>query len=287
MTLGATASATAGLYVGCMLYIDGGTGAGQSRYIVGYTAAKVAWVARSWTVTPDVTSTYVVAADNQVLFIHLGLAQAGAASTITLDAGASATDNIYNGQNIRITAGTGDNQLRVITAYNGTTKVATVAPAWTTQPDATSYFGTLQTGPTDVASVNRTAQTARDIGASVIVATNNDKTGYSLTAVTGLGDQTANITGNVVGNVTGTVAGVTPATAAQVAAVLTTQITESYRANAAAPTLAQFMSEVLAHLGEVAISGTIKTIKKLDHATTAETFTLDSATDPATITRAS
>lgn len=94
------------------------------------------------------------------------------------------------------------------------------------------------------------------------------------------------VAGNVDGNVTGTVAGVTPATAAQVAAVLTTQITEAYRANGAAPTLAEFMSEVLAHLGETAISGTTKTIKKLDHSTTAATFTLDDATTPASITRA-
>ena len=94
------------------------------------------------------------------------------------------------------------------------------------------------------------------------------------------------VAGNVDGNVTGTVAGVTPATAAQVAAVLTTQITEAYRANGAAPTLAQFMSEVLAHLGEATISGTTKTINKFDHSTAAETFTLDSATDPSSITRA-
>lgn len=77
-------------------------------------------------------------------------------------------------------------------------------------------------------------------------------------------------------------------TAAQiVAAQLTTAITESYRANGGAPTLAQFMSEVLAHLGEASITGTIKTLKKFDHATTAETFTLDSATAPTSIVRAS
>jgi hypothetical protein len=94
------------------------------------------------------------------------------------------------------------------------------------------------------------------------------------------------VAGNVDGNVTGTVAGVTPSTAAQVAAVLTTAITESYRANGAAPTLAQFMSEVIAHLGESAISGTTKTISKLDHVTAAETFTLDDASTPSSITRA-
>lgn len=70
------------------------------------------------------------------------------------------------------------------------------------------------------------------------------------------------------------------------ATAFTTAITEAYRANGAAPTLAQFMSEVLAHLGEAAISGTTKTIKKFDHAATAETFTLDSSTAPTSITRA-
>ena len=47
---------------------------------------------------------------------------------------------------------------------------------------------------------------------AVTVGTNNDKTGYSLTATTGLGNQTANITGNLsgsVGSVTGAVGSVT------------------------------------------------------------------------------
>lgn len=70
------------------------------------------------------------------------------------------------------------------------------------------------------------------------------------------------------------------------ATILTTAMTESYRANGAAPTLAQAMCETLAHLGEASIAGTTKTIKKLDHTTTAETFTLNSATEPTSVTRA-
>lgn len=76
-----------------------------------------------------------------------------------------------------------------------------------------------------------------------------------------------------------------PTAAEIVAAQLTTQITEAYRANGAAPTQAEFMSEVLAHLGEMAITGTTKTINKFDHATVAATFTLDSATAPTAIER--
>jgi len=72
--------------------------------------------------------------------------------------------------------------------------------------------------------------------------------------------------------------------AAEIAgAVLTTAMTESYRATNAAPTLAQAAFELIAHMGEASISGTVKTLKKID-GTTAKTFTLDSATTPTSIT---
>ena len=62
-------------------------------------------------------------------------AQAGAAGTITLDASAGATDETYTGGVIVLTGGTGAGQGRRITAYNGTTKVATVDRNWATNPD--------------------------------------------------------------------------------------------------------------------------------------------------------
>jgi hypothetical protein len=74
-------------------------------------------------------------------------------------------------------------------------------------------------------------------------------------------------------------------TAAQVAtAVFTTAMTEAYRSAGATATLAQFVYEVIAHLGESSISGTTKTLKKLDASTTAKTYTLDSAVAPTSIT---
>ncbi len=73
-------------------------------------------------------------------FDRTGTAQAGTATTITLDAGASALDDFYNKCYIVITSGTGIGQTRVITDYNGTTKVATVDLGWDTTPDATSAF---------------------------------------------------------------------------------------------------------------------------------------------------
>lgn len=70
-----------------------------------------------------------------------GTAQAGASGSITLDAGASATDNFYVPCRVRIVAGTGAGQgPRVGTGYVGSTKVLTVLPAWTTNPSTDSIF---------------------------------------------------------------------------------------------------------------------------------------------------
>lgn len=81
---------------------------------------------------------YVGGADVQ---IASGTAQAGAATTITLAAGASASDGYYNQCYVRITGGTGSGQIRKISSYVGATKVATIGGAnWSTNPDATSTY---------------------------------------------------------------------------------------------------------------------------------------------------
>lgn len=70
-----------------------------------------------------------------------GAAQAGAASTITLAAGASATNGTYVGTTISYTTGGTDfGTPRTIIAYNGTTKVATVDKDWDTPPGASSGY---------------------------------------------------------------------------------------------------------------------------------------------------
>jgi hypothetical protein len=69
-----------------------------------------------------------------------GTAQAGTSTTITLDASAVATNDIYNGSTITITGGTGAGQIRIISDYVGATKVATVSTAFTVTPDNTSTF---------------------------------------------------------------------------------------------------------------------------------------------------
>jgi hypothetical protein len=52
--------AVASAYTGCVVRIDGGLGAGQVRFIVDYSAARVATLNRNWDTNPDATSTYKV-----------------------------------------------------------------------------------------------------------------------------------------------------------------------------------------------------------------------------------
>lgn len=72
-----------------------------------------------------------------------------------------------------------------------------------------------------------------------------------------------------------------------VTAVLTTQMTEAYNADGTAPTLAQAIFLLIAALTEFSVTGTTVTAKKLDGSTTAATWTLNSATQPTSRTRAS
>lgn len=69
-----------------------------------------------------------------------GTAQGGATATITLATGAASNDDLHIGNMIELTGGTGAGQSRVITDYNGTTKVATVDSNWVVQPDNTTTY---------------------------------------------------------------------------------------------------------------------------------------------------
>ena len=84
-----------------------------------------------------------LAADTGLQSIRSNTAQAGAAGTITLDARALAVDDFYNDTLIYLTGGTGAGQVRRIRDYVGATRVATIIPVWTTNPDVTTTFAIL------------------------------------------------------------------------------------------------------------------------------------------------
>lgn len=84
-----------------------------------------------------------------------GTATAGALNSITLAAGASSVNGFYNGMILRITAGTGAGTVALITAYVGSTKVATLLPlSGSVTPTATSAYSIgLQTAYTPVSDL--------------------------------------------------------------------------------------------------------------------------------------
>lgn len=160
-----------------------------------------------------------------------GTAQAGADGTITLAAGESATDDIYNGERISILEGTGAGQSRLIVDYDGTSKVATVDRNWTINPlsgslysirgadadiravegsdtaadnllamfDGTGYAGGTTNLDVNVVSVAGTSQTARDLGASVLLSSGTGTGQVSLSS--GTVSLTADQSGVTIGTV--------------------------------------------------------------------------------------
>jgi hypothetical protein len=72
--------------------------------------------------------------------LHSGVVQSAGASSLTLATTASAVDDTYNGAYVEIVRYTGAGQIRTITDYTGSTKVATLDRAWATSPDNTSVY---------------------------------------------------------------------------------------------------------------------------------------------------
>jgi hypothetical protein len=165
ITLASAASSVDGTYDPAIVRISGGTGIGQARQIIQYVGStRVASVDRDWRVAPDNTSEYEIIAGANLISTNEGLAQGGGASTITLNANASATDNVYVGQTIVLRTGTGQDQSRVCSAYNGTTKVATVSTAWETNPASGTGYIMWPLGRSRVAAVESAAITAIQSG---------------------------------------------------------------------------------------------------------------------------
>lgn len=72
-----------------------------------------------------------------------------------------------------------------------------------------------------------------------------------------------------------------------VSQILTAQMTESYAADGAAPTLAQCLFLTMQNLQDFNYVGTTQTVKKIDGIATAATYTLNDASAPTSKTRAS
>lgn len=181
-------------------------GHGLEIYAAGTGKHDIA-LSGSGTIWDSVNSTYVTANAYTLTPIRTGTAQAGASSSITLDASASSVSSFYNGQMIRITGGTGVGQVRVISTYNSTTKVATTLPSWRTNPDNTSTFAILPFGPVNIEAIGGSAAYTASgiINANVMqVYSDSDAAGYLYTLATHYG-----AAGVLNANLNGTINGLT------------------------------------------------------------------------------
>lgn len=176
------------------------------------TGAMAANVVTAAAVADGAIDRATFAADTGLQTFRSNTAQAGAATTITLDAAASAVDSYYNNALIVLTGGTGVGQSRFISAYVGATKVATVA-TWATNPDATTTFAILPFDAVAGASAPTAAQNATAVW---------DRARSSHTTAGTFGEGAASVQGNVTGSVasvTGAVGSVTGAVASVTGAV--------------------------------------------------------------------
>jgi hypothetical protein len=195
ITLDASASAVDDFYNNARIFLTAGTGVGQGRFIEDYDGTtKVATVA-TWGTNPSSDSVFVILPFGSIpgasaptagevadavwdearadhvtstsfgalgtTLLRVNTAQAGTASSITLDASASATNDLYNYNQITIISGTGALQSRQISDYNGTSKVATVGVNWTTNPSSDSVFAITPLG-VDAATVASIADAVWD-----------------------------------------------------------------------------------------------------------------------------
>lgn len=88
--------------------------------------------------------------------LESGTAQAGAAGTITLASGASAKDGFYVGLYVQISNNSPANvqgMTRQIISYVGSTRVATVAANWGTNPSSASTYDILIPSTANIAAV--------------------------------------------------------------------------------------------------------------------------------------
>ena len=148
--------------------IKDGTGAGELDTASGKVSIATGGITSGSFATDAITAsalatdaaTEIADAVEAEILRHLSLStgssvQSSTAGTIELGMAENSTDDIFNGLQIKIIAGTGKGQTRLITDYDGSTKVATVTPNWTTNPAASDTYAIVPN--TNVASQVTTA----------------------------------------------------------------------------------------------------------------------------------
>lgn len=216
----------------------------------------------------------------------LFIAGTNAATTITTSFTTTFTGNLTGsvGSVTGLTASNLDATIssRMATYTQPTGFLAAIFPSGTLANTTNITAGTITTATnlTNAPTVGDfTAAMKTSLSAATPAVTVSDKTGFSLTAAYDPA-KTASQAGDAMALTSGertTLSGV----------VYTTAMTEAYPTLNGTLTIAKAMYNINQLLSERGISGTTLTTKKRDQSTTAKTFTLDSATAPASQVEAS
>lgn len=129
------ASSSDNLYDPGMIVLVGGTGAGQSRGILEYNGTtKTVIINKNWRIQPDNTTRYVIFGDIGHSHVNEGAVRSITSTTVQLNSLASNVDDVYKYQNIFISSGPGNDQIRLIVEYDGATRTATIQRPWDVLP---------------------------------------------------------------------------------------------------------------------------------------------------------
>jgi hypothetical protein len=187
IVLASSASSANGAYSGMLVSISAGTGNGQRRMITAYDgASKTATVMNNWETLPDNTSQYAVVRDIYSLVaispfpfnlpwnlmleqsrfyasslgtsltniysaflapIQWGSIQSATTTTVVFATTVQPANGSYVNAIIHIISGTGQGQIRRITAYDAPGKTATIDTPWTTLPQNNDQYSIETPGP--------------------------------------------------------------------------------------------------------------------------------------------
>ena len=210
--LDGTASTVDGSYDPAMIVITEGTGSGQTRMIYQYVGAtKKATLDRNWKIQPDETSFYQILANPGREHVNEGALRGATANTVTLNTNASSDPHAYIHQIIFLRSGIGEDQVRVVSAYDYTTKIVTTTEPWDTIPTSGTGYVMLPAhvhDPKDYWNVElSSANNPNTFGANVNLIDNIATGSVTVSAYQNFPQvyvSAGNIT-NVTGNVSGSV----------------------------------------------------------------------------------
>lgn len=185
--------------------------------------------------------------------LRVNKATAGAAGTLTMDAGAPSTTDFFKRNRVKIVYGTGAGQSRYVSGQAG--QVLSVTPNWVTNPDSTSVF--------EVVDFGLDASTLAEVVAAIW---DEARSGHTTAGTFGKALQDADLR----------------------AALWQVAIAEAYSTDGSNATPIQLLYEIAQALTEVVKSGSQLLIKKRDGTTTAFTLTCSpDADNPTSVTRSS